>query len=169
MAAFVASSDGFYKGIVNIATLEKALRGRRPRRRQRTGRQTDKKGVRRFNGGNGGIIFVLVPFMHRETPPVSTLHSDASLSSPTPIHIVDRGPLRARSVKLARITIEGISNDTTNHAAAAAAAAPRVRVGPLPSPPPPLSGSVLLNLPEWVGSDFAISLFSLNDLDRHAD
>ena len=45
----------------------------------------------------------------------------------------------------------------------AAAAALHVRVGP--PPPPPLSGSVLLNLPEWVGSDFAISLFSLNDLD----
>ena len=80
--------------------------------------------------------------------------------------VVDCGPLRARSLKLVRITIEGISNDTTNHAESA----PHVRVGPLPPlPPPPLSGSVLLNLPEWVGSDFAISLFSLNDLDCPAD
>ena len=74
--------------------------------------------------------------------------------------ILDCVPLRrARSVKLARITIEGISSDTTNQAASASA----LLMCACRPPSPPLSGSVLLNLPEWVGSDFAISLFSLND------
>ena len=53
----------------------------------------------------------------RNTPSLRLFLSD---------QVVDCGPLRARSLKLARITIEGISNDTTNRAESA----PHVRVCP---------------------------------------
>lgn len=168
-----SSSDGFYKGIVNIATLEKALRGRADEVDEDNVQTDRQKRASGFNGGNGGsILFVLVLFPEKRNTSVLQ-------SPPTPIVDCD-GPLRAREkyktgADYNRGHLEGMIRQTTIRIRAPSepAAALHVRVGPPPPPPPPrpppLSGSVLLNLPEWVGSDFAISLFSLNDLDCGAE